>query len=714
MGSQVSSAAAVLFTSLLALLIGFSSILGEELRERDALCHSEGCFVVYFQRKTFLDSWRACKENGGNLATIKRKKDATSITNLFLNMDLPHSHSNVRVWIGLQRQPRQCSATRPLRGFSWTTGDQDTDYTNWQKEDSPSMCSVPRCVVMGYSTQDQTDNFKWLDGSCSVPVDGYLCYYPYNGMCPALQSEGAGNALYTTPFNLISTLLTHIPIESVAILPCPQGTKQEQTVVCTLREDGSAGWSRETPLCSNHLVSFNWCDQNGGCEHFCRPANGHFYCECAGGYQLGDDGKSCEPYDVCQGAPCESECVPLPDGYRCACPDGYMLAQDERGCLDVDECTQSPCEQLCENAEGTFECRCWEGYEQDDKGGCKDIDECMNDPCEHECENTEGSHICLCSLGFSPVPEDPSRCQDTDECQIQGTCEQMCANYDGGFQCDCEEGYELLSDRSSCRKTGEGDGHFAVTPPYPWATPQPGYEWDPTDYGWGTTKEDQFPNWQPGWDSESGLHVIWVTRAPETGQPFDSTVSPDTHGTEEATDVAEDESLSTTTYTTTYTTTTSTPSPTSNTFSDEYEGDGEEVSTPFPFLSTSVISEGAWNWWDSPSPESDETVDHISTVFTQSTASPSPLTEGAGRDDTMVPAEPVDKDLGQGRTWLLLGLLLPMCIFIVVMVALGIIYCSHCAVRSRNTNAPDCYHWISGAQDKQGAPNPSVGVKTHV
>ncbi|KAF3836723.1 hypothetical protein F7725_004187 [Dissostichus mawsoni] len=47
------------------------------------------------------------------------------------------------------------------------------------------------------------------------------------------------------------------------------------------------------------------------------------------------------------------------------------------------------------------------------------------------------------------------------------------------------------------------------------------------------------------------------------------------------------------------------------------------------------------------------------------------------------------------------------------MVALGIVYCTRCAVHSRSKNATDCYHWISGAHDKQGAPNLSAGVKTH-
>lgn len=788
MGSLVSSAAALLLTSLLALLFGLSSVLGQDLNERDALCNADGCFVVYFQRKIFLDSWRACKDKGGNLATIKRREDATTIATLFSTLDLRFSRTNVQVWIGLQRQPRQCATTRPLRGFSWTTGDQDTEYTNWQKEDSPTKCSMPRCVVMGYNTQEQSDNFKWLDGSCSVPVDGYLCHYSYKGMCPALWNEGAGNALYTTPFNLLSTLLTHLPFGSVATVPCPAGTKEEQSVLCRLKEDGSVGWSRDSPLCSDPPVSHDWCDQdNGGCEHFCRPAGAHFYCECADGFQLGDNGLNCELSDVCEGAPCEFECLPLSDGYRCACPEGYMLAPDERGCLDVDECLQSPCEQLCVNAPGTFECRCREGYHPDDEGGCEDIDECINDPCEHACENTLGSHICHCHLGFSPMPEDPSKCQDTDECQIPGTCEKMCVNYEGGFECYCEEGYELMSDHYSCGKRGERDDQSAVTPPFPWATHQPGSVWDPVDYDWNPQQshtdwppeEEQALDWLTDPPRVLDSDVIWVTSAPQEELPSDFALDSPTKEAEEDTHngglewpeweqiyESELEVLTTTIYTTSPTTTYTTPAPTTSSSAtpDWYEGDEdseEETTTALPFLSTSTISEGAWNWWaglttssQKPGNPEDSVIDlNMPTdssyhnkaeeeqhplreipqfpeeelweeekdfveithpaVPTQLTTSEPPPSDGGQSVDIL---DPVQEDRGQKQsgTWLLVGLLVPICIFIVVMVALGIVYCTRCAVHSRNKNATDCYHWISGAHDKQGAPNPSAGVKTHV
>ncbi|XP_071334263.1 CD248 molecule, endosialin a [Trachinotus anak] len=785
MGSLVSSAAALLLTSLLPLLFGVSSILGQDLRERDALCNQDGCFVVYFQRKTFLDSWRACKEKGGNLATIKRKEDATTIAMLFSTLDLRHSRTKVQVWIGLQRQPRQCAITLPLRGFSWTTGDQDTEYTNWQKEHSPSTCMVPRCVAMGYSIQEQSDNFKWLDGACSVPVDGYLCHYAYKGMCPALWSEGAGNALYTTPFNLLSTLLTHVPFGSVATVPCPAGTREEQSVLCMVKEDGSVGWSRDSPLCSDSFLSHNSCNQdNGGCEHFCRPAGDQLYCECADGYQLGDDGQSCELADVCEGAPCEFECLPLSDGYRCACPEGYMLDPDERSCLDVDECLQSPCEHLCVNALGSFECRCREGYQLDHEGECEDIDECLTDPCEHACENTPGSYICHCHLGFSPVPEDPTRCQDIDECQIPGTCEQMCVNYEGGgFECYCEEGYELMPDQYSCQKRREGDDQTAVTPPFPWVTHQPGSVWDPMDYYWNPRQshtdwppeEDQSLDWLTDPPRVLNPDVIWVTSAPQEELPFDSALDPQTQGPENDQEntnsggidwfqwgerpESELKDLPDTIYTT--------PPPTTSfsTTPDSYEDD-RETTTALPFLSTSTISEGAWNWWaglttssQEPGNLEDSVIDHNMptdpsshtegeeeqyplreepefpeeglgkeeeenvtirptqdpSVPTQLSSSRPPQSEGVTQESGDV-VDPVQEGNGQkqSNTWFLVGLLVPTCIFLVVMVALGIIYFTNCAVQPRNKNVSDCYHWISGAHDKQGASNPSAGVKTPV
>lgn len=738
----------------LLLVFGLSSVLAQELREADALCNADGCFVVYFQRRIFLDSWRACKEKGGNLATIKRKEDANAIAELFSAVDLPHARTKVQVWIGLQRQPRHCAATQPLRGFSWTTGDQDTQYTNWKGEDSLRICSVPRCVAMTYSTQEQSNNFLWEDGACSVPVEGYLCHYSYKGMCPPLWNEGAGNALYTTPFNLLSSILTHVPSGSLATIPCPAGT--EQSVFCLLRDDGMVGWSQKTPLCSDLSMADDLCDgDNGGCEHYCRSAGGHVICECIDGYHLRNDGQTCELTDVCHGAPCQFECLRFSDGYRCACPEGYMLASDESSCLDVDECLESPCEQLCKNFPGTFECQCRDGYFLDPEGGCEDIDECNDDPCEHACENTQGSHVCHCHLGFSPVPEEPSRCQDIDECQIAGTCEQMCVNYDGGFACYCKEGFELMSDQYSCQEIIKGSSQSAVTH-------KPENKWDSLDYNWN--QEQSHVSWpkekeQPDWPTDppvSVSDVIWVTKVPQDELYFDPELSltREAGRDEEQRDWLDQRQSSTNKLL---------PTTDSSTTPNWFEDDGgeeeeeEEATTALPFLLTSTISVGAWYWWPGPAtstrgpedPEDSVTDYSFSTLAYQTEKeailpgeTSQPLEVGPAKNDPettnpeapaapahfTTPQPPLDEggrggdgldsvrdneEQSQSNMWLLVGLLLPICIFIVVMAALGIVYCTRCTAQPRNKKTTECYHWISGAHDKQGAPNPS-GVKSHV
>lgn len=704
---------------LLSLLLYLSSVQTQELQDQDAICNKNSCVVIYFQRKTFLDAWRSCRKQGGNLVTIKSPEETALIATLFSNLELMES-SHVFVWIGLQRQPRKCASGRPMRGFSWITGEQDTQYTNWQQEDSPHTCSVPRCVSIGYSAtaQENQDNFKWKDGPCSIPVDGYLCRYSFSGMCQAISNEGYGNALYTTPFDLVSSLLTHIPFGSVATVPCL--TKGDQTVLCTQREDETVGWNRDPPFCSD-IPKISWCDKdNGGCHHYCIEDDNHYYCDCKEGFLLAEDGVSCFQTDPCHGSPCEYECLTVMDSYRCACPEGYMLAPDEQGCLDVDECLQSPCEQICVNAPGTFECRCHDGYKPNEEGTCEDVDECAESPCEHECENVIGSHVCHCHHGFALLPGDLSHCYDIDECQIEGTCEQMCINSFGGFECYCEEGYDLQLDLYSCRSSDEQQmftvpaSIFLITdftnqmaehqePDYfkpheneslDWLTELPNVEIVPTDLLWLNSATPQ------------------VT---ETSTPTESTssiIKTELDNTDKHT-VAIDAFLSSTI---------PTPSP-------EYYED--ESTTQFTVPPTTSVSGGAWNWmWFSPSPNEldkeetaespfitdaeyeifDTDLDNGSHGYESTTVNPELQTFTQALLSAQGAKDGSSNEQTQGSSWLLVGLLVPLCIFIVIMLALGIIYCTRCTSKPQNKNATECYHWISGAGDKAAVDMGSGGV----
>ncbi|XP_016330303.1 endosialin-like [Sinocyclocheilus anshuiensis] len=717
----------VLCVILLSSLLCLYGVQTQDLKERDALCSKDGCYVLYFQRKIFLDAWRSCKEHGGNLATIRHSKEAAMVKELFSNVELrPHHGGRANIWIGLQRQPRQCSPTRPLRGFSWITGDQDTQYTNWLQEGSASTCPSPRCVVMPYSTaaHEQGHNLKWKDGPCSISVDGYLCRYNFPGMCAAIASEGGGNTLYSTPFNLLSTLLTQIPYGSVAAVPCP--AKDDQSILCTQKEDGTVGWNREPPFCSD-TPKTSWCNKdNGGCHHFCIEEDSQYYCDCSEGFLLAEDRVSCFPSDPCNGAHCEFECLPVMDGYRCACPDGYMLAPDERGCVDVDECLQSPCEHICVNAPGSFECCCRDGYRQDEEGACEDVDECLDNPCEHACENTLGSHICHCHLGFAPLQEDQSRCHDIDECQIEGTCEQMCINYAGVFECYCEEGYTLQSDQYSCKPIGEDLDTPSTTVSNPWITHSPLWESEDPVYPWHPPPDSDW-SWQTEQTNVETVptDLIWTTEEePETTTPTES--SP------EVINVDGDLNPEQPVHDAFFPPAILTPIP------DYYEDESTMVPTVLP---SSTASGGAWNWlWFSSTqtkPETQETAtnplglfgeyesyeqdhdnidmyDDESTTFGpgQQTSTLFPM-QSRGIEEVIIDDDN-SSDQSQGTSWLLVGLLVPLCIFIVVMVVLGIIYCTRYTVKPQNKDTSDCYHWIAGAGDKAAADISGSVTKSHV
>ncbi|XP_072542977.1 CD248 molecule, endosialin a [Salminus brasiliensis] len=740
MGSPVLSGA-----TLLSVLLYLSSVLTQDLRDRDAQCNEDSCLVLYWQRKIFLDAWRSCKHEGGNLVTIKSPEEANAVDTLFSKMEL-REDQRVRVWIGLQRQPRKCSASRPMRGFSWITGEQDTQYTNWEQEDSPNTCSVPRCVSISYGAApwERHNNLKWKDGPCSVPVDAYLCKYTFPGMCQAIRNEGRGNTLYTTPFHLVTAFLSHIPFGSVATVPCPT---QDQTVLCTHREDETVGWNRDPPFCSDGPKT-SWCHEDrGGCHHRCVEGGERYYCDCNEGFVLAQDGMTCVQIDPCQGSPCEFECLAVMDSYRCACPEGYMLAPDERGCLDVNECLQSPCEHLCINAPGTFECRCRDGYLPDEEGNCEDVDECVNAPCEHACENVMGSYICHCHLGFAPLPEDSSHCHDVDECQIEGTCEQMCINYNGGFDCYCKEGYEISENLYSCVPIGEGT---RATASYPWITHLPDSMWklQGPEYPWSQGSDSDY---ETETEAES---LDWLTELPNV-VPTDfwllSNARQDATATETTTEslpgiinvelgdldpqkVSSEASLTSTTLTplsdyyedesTTVTrapptpTMTFSPTPTEESYDSnanndnyDYESTTSEPELP-PFSQELPSTQGTGG-----TPKDGSNSPFI-TKRTYEYSDPTP-TEGsydstATTDNSHSHKSPKDGSNSdqqtEGSSWLLVGLLVPLCIFIVVMIVLGVIYCTQCTAKPQNKNATDCYHWIAGAGDKAAADMAGGGI----
>lgn len=265
------------------------------------------------------------------------------------------------LWIGLQRQARQCQPQRPLRGFTWTTGDQDTAFTNWAQPATGGPCPAQRCAAL-----EANGEHRWLEGSCTLAVDGYLCQFGFEGSCPALPEEAgqAGPAVYTTPFHLVSTEFEWLPFGSVAAVPCQAG--REASLLCVKQPEGGVRWSRAGPLCPGTGCG----PDNGGCEHECvEEVDGRVSCRCTEGFRLAEDGRSCE--DPCTHAPCEQQCEPGgPQGYSCHCRLGFRPVEDEpHRCVDTDECQiAGVCQQMCVNYVGGFECYCSEGHELEADG----------------------------------------------------------------------------------------------------------------------------------------------------------------------------------------------------------------------------------------------------------------------------------------------------------------------------------------------------------
>ncbi|XP_056141308.1 endosialin-like [Lampris incognitus] len=707
-----------------------------ETTERDALCHQEGCYAVFLQRRTFREAGRSCRERGGTLATMHDDQAAGVVHELLSSVEPQGSRVRLRLWIGLHRPPRQCSSTRPLRGFVWVTGDLDGQYTNWLRDDVPGSCAAPRCVAMtvhaSESARKSNDNFRWLDGSCGLGLDGYVCQYNYRAMCPPLEDEGGGLAIYTTPFHLVTTLLTHVPFGSIATLPCPGDDSEpdgpaEQSVLCIEREDGTVGWSRDAPFCSSDTTPHtqDWCSTDHGCEQHCQNTDSDYYCYCSEGFTLEEDGYSCKPdplsqtdspysstpteepqiSQACVAAGCEYNCMETPRGVRCTCPPGYQVGPDGRGCSDVDECRQQPCPQLCVNTPGTFHCACDPGYQPDNDGECVDVDECLDEgSCEGSCENTVGSFTCLCHPGNERGSG--GECVDIDECVGESPCQQQCLNYVGGYQCYCDYGYHLQSDGLSCQPSPEDEEYSTLTPDPTDIVNDPDFDSNPNDNPYSHPNSDSNSNhdipWStsftpdPNFEPDPDFDTDWLTEPPGKLTPdiapppwsddhlnqWDA-LSPRQHHTD--------------------------PPPiqhdsTGNQLDNEAEaktgtrevggGAGSKAVTRADIDTANgsgsntniAVKAGAETGTESVSGEA-ETDGETGTGYIGGT-------EEEGAESTAGKRK-------HDKSWLLVALLVPLCVFLVVMLALGIVYCTSCAV-DKSQSFSDCYRWILPTTPPEG------------
>ncbi|XP_030626803.1 thrombomodulin-like [Chanos chanos] len=439
-------------------------------------CGEDSCFTVFKDEANFATAREVCQGKQGDLMTV-RTANTNYVLSRLLN-DLPGDF-----WIGLKYSGERCSdASSVLKGYTWTTGDNTTDYKNWKNNDS--VCS-PHCVSV--SREDLT----WTERPCSDRIEGYLCEYKDPEMCDRLPSDSETSVIYRTPVGLEGENLASLPQGSIGER-LPEGTKY----LCFSRTWRKGPWSCEV--------------FSGGCEQNCAMNGTDYQCTCSDGYVIAENGISCiqAPEDPCDEAGCAQRCSKVNNTVQCHCDHGYELGKDGKSCNDIDECAdKSRCSgehMECVNTYGSFECRCESGYEMNNNK-CIDIDECVNSPCEHSCVNTESSYYCTCFDGYIISSEDGNRCElhcsqrecpavcdvnndfhcdcpdnyileerrtgrycvDIDECLSSYVCDQLCENTFGGYVCSCEEGFELVDDH-------ECIDNSSFTTPYDLFTPTVG------------------------------------------------------------------------------------------------------------------------------------------------------------------------------------------------------------------------------------------------
>lgn len=400
---------------LLQLIVSFEGFFGAE---HETLCTSNACFTLHMDKVRFNEASEYCSDNGGYLMTVRNQEEEGVLRSL-LSQIQTHPLDEA-LWIGLKLHSGNCVlADQSLRGFKWESGDQDSNYSNWEKE--PLSTCTERCAMIHFTKSGQSQ-LKWTDKHCKQTAF-YACAFYFKGMCRPLALVGPGKITYTAPFSEepLRSDMQLFPLATYAVISCDDKPPHDQPSVC-LAMDNTYRWHRPGPFCK---TGKRYCEtNNGGCEHLCRQDAKEVRCFCREGYDLDEDGLACRVKAVCGVETCEHQCVITESGYSCRCPEGFELEVNQRNCSDVDECKSRACgDRLCLNTHGSYTCECRGGYRMV-AGECVDIDECTHTGCEHSCSNSVGSFSCNCNEGFSLSAD--------------------------GHSCSCPRGSHVDADGSTC------------------------------------------------------------------------------------------------------------------------------------------------------------------------------------------------------------------------------------------------------------------------
>nr|XP_033807172.1 C-type lectin domain family 14 member A [Geotrypetes seraphini] len=270
--------------------------------ENLTICSSLGaCYSIHSKTTSFKAAEASCQPVGF-LTTMKNEAEKLDIFKL-LNGFPGSSHASSTFWIGLSKISRQCvHEEKPLRGFFWVSGKEDSNISKWIKEPAKS-CMSNRCV--GLQTTEVSPDWEpwgWKDLNCNSK-NGYICKYEYSGMCQKLNITNAKRILYRTAYNIESDILDFSPPGTTA------------TVFC------ESHWRNITLTCK----------QQNGIHEWDGPMNLSTLCSCPVGYKMDQYG-DCIDIDECQQKKCMSTCINTLGSFYCNCTVGNTIGEDGVSC----------------------------------------------------------------------------------------------------------------------------------------------------------------------------------------------------------------------------------------------------------------------------------------------------------------------------------------------------------------------------------------------
>uniref|UniRef100_A0A8C3YCV8 C-type lectin domain family 14 member A n=1 Tax=Catagonus wagneri TaxID=51154 RepID=A0A8C3YCV8_9CETA len=280
-------------------------VRGEHPTADRAGCLASGaCYSLHHATFKRQMAEEACNLRGGVLSTVRGGAELRAVLALLRAGPGPGGGSkDLLFWVALERRRSHCTLeNEPLRGFSWLypddIGELGSDTLQWVEEPQRS-CTARSCA--GLQATGGVEPAGWKEMRCHGRAKGYLCKYQFEGLCPAPRPGAASNLSYRAPFQLYSTALDFSPPGTEVSALCPG--QLSITATCTVDEvgarwDGIPSGAVLCPCPGRYLRA-------GKCSELpdCLDELGGFACECAAGFVLAKDGRSCVTNGEGQPAP---------------------------------------------------------------------------------------------------------------------------------------------------------------------------------------------------------------------------------------------------------------------------------------------------------------------------------------------------------------------------------------------------------------------------